>query len=315
MMDIITTERLSLTYPSPMGRRVGVGTAPGGLSFSVRQGEIFGIIGPDGAGKTTLFRILCSLLKPQRGSAVVAGCDVVKDFRRLRTKIGYMPGTFSLYGDLTVEENMDFFASTFGTTIEENYHLVRDIYSQIEPFRKRKARDLSGGMKQKLALSCALIHSPEVLFLDEPTTGIDPISRVELWDMLRKLSREGVTVVASTAYMEEAAYCDRLAFMMDGQFAGLDSPRAFVARYPDKLFVIEGGNRLTMLEAMERFPGGKSSFSFGAEFHLRTDSEVTSEDVERYLLDTLPRGTEFRVRETAPGLEDAFLRLNMETGQ
>ena len=296
-----------------MGHRVGVGTAPEGLSFSVKPGEIFGIIGPDGAGKTTLFRILCSLLKPKRGRAVVAGCDVVKDYRRLRTKIGYMPGVFSLYGDLTVEENMDFFAATFGTTIEENYHLVGDIYSQIEPFKDRKAKNLSGGMKQKLALSCALIHSPEVLFLDEPTTGIDPISRVELWDMLKKLSSEGVTVVASTAYMEEAGMCDRLAFMMDGQFVGLESPRAFAESYPDRLYSVRGGNRIELLEVLGAFPGARSAFSFGESFHISTDQSVSLADLNEYLAGALSDTHLLTVTETQPTLEDAFLRLNMET--
>ena len=313
MGHIITAENLSLTYPSPMGHRVGVGTAPEGLSFTVSPGEIFGIIGPDGAGKTTLFRILCSLLKPKRGRALVAGCDVVKEYRKLRTKIGYMPGVFSLYGDLTVEENMDFFAATFGTTIEENYHLVKDIYSQIEPFKHRKAKNLSGGMKQKLALSCALIHSPEVLFLDEPTTGIDPISRVELWDMLKKLSSEGVTVVASTAYMEEAAMCDRLAFMMDGQFVGLDSPLSFTESYPDRLYSVRGGSRIKLLEVLTAFPGARSVFSFGETFHVSTEETVSPGDLSAYLSAAASEAGDLSVTEIKPTLEDAFLRLNMET--
>ena len=314
-MDIITADGLSLTYSSPLGHRVGVGTKEGGLSFCVRKGEIFGIIGPDGAGKTTLFRILASLLRPHRGRAVVAGCDVVKDYRLLRTKIGYMPGVFSLYGDLTVEENMDFFAATFGTSIRENYHLVADIYSQIEPFKHRKARDLSGGMKQKLALSCALIHSPEVLYLDEPTTGIDPISRVELWEMLGKLSAQGVTIVASTAYMEEAGMCDRLAFMMDGQFMGMDSPGAYVEHFTGRLMSVKGGNRLTLTHLLREFPGALSSFSFGEDFHVRLADNVPIEDLRRYLAEQMPPGEFERllIRETRPTLEDAFLKLKMET--
>lgn len=311
-MSIIQAEGLSLTYSSPLGHRVGVGTSPQGLSFEVKEGEIFGIIGPDGAGKTTLFRILCSLLRPHRGSAVVAGCDVVKDYKKLRTKIGYMPGVFSLYGDLTVEENMDFFAATYGTSIAENYHLVKDIYAQIEPFKKRKARNLSGGMKQKLALSCALIHSPEVLFLDEPTTGIDPISRVELWEMLKKLSKEGVTVVASTAYMEEAGMCDRLAYMSDGQFIGLDSPVAYTRVYPYRLYRVRGGNRLEMLETLGHFSAAKSVFSFGEDFHVSTSHDVPQGVLEAFLEKSLPEERTLFVEEIAPTLEDAFLKLNME---
>lgn len=311
-MSIIQAEGLSLTYSSPLGHRVGVGTSPQGLSFEVKEGEIFGIIGPDGAGKTTLFRILCSLLKPHRGSAVVAGCDVVKDYKKLRTKIGYMPGVFSLYGDLTVEENMDFFAAIYGTSIAENYHLVKDIYTQIEPFKKRKARNLSGGMKQKLALSCALIHSPEVLFLDEPTTGIDPISRVELWEMLKRLSKEGVTVVASTAYMEEAGMCDRLAYMSDGQFIGLDSPVAYTRGYPYRLYRVRGGNRLEMLETLGHFSAAKSVFSFGEDFHVSTSRDIPPGILESFLKKSLPEERTLFVEEIAPTLEDAFLRLNME---
>lgn len=311
MPSIITAEGLSLTYSSPMGYRVGVGTASEGLSFEVEEGEIFGLIGPDGAGKTTLFRILTSLLKPHRGTAIVAGCDVVREFREVRKRIGYMPGTFSLYGDLTVEENMEFFASVYGTTIEENYHLVKDIYSQIEPFKKRKARNLSGGMKQKLALSCALIHSPEVLFLDEPTTGIDPISRLELWEMLRKLSREGVTVVASTAYMEEAEMCDRLAFMIHGQFVGLDRPGAFVESYPYRIFSVRGGDRLRLIEALNHFEGAIATFAFGEDFHTSTGDDVTRDELWAYLREALPDAKELSIEPVAPTLEDAFLRLNM----
>ena len=199
-------------------RNYGKVEALKGISFKVPSGEIFGIIGPDGAGKTTLFRILTTLLLADSGSAVVDGDDVVKDFKSIRKKVGYMPGRFSLYQDLSVEENMKIFASIFNTSIEENYHLVKDIYSQIEPFKKRKAGALSGGMKQKLALSCALIHKPTVLFLDEPTTGVDPVSRKEFWDMLYKLKMQGITILVSTPYMDEASLCDRIALILSRTF-------------------------------------------------------------------------------------------------
>ena len=194
------------------------------ISLEIQPGELFGLIGPDGAGKTTLFRILTTLLLADSGSASVCGLDVVKDLREIRKRVGYMPGRFSLYQDLTVEENLQFFATVFNTTIEENYDLVRDIYVQIEPFKHRRAGKLSGGMKQKLALSCALIHRPDVLFLDEPTTGVDPVSRVEFWDMLDRLKKQGITILVSTPYMDEASRCDRIALMRAGKCLSVDTP-------------------------------------------------------------------------------------------
>jgi ABC-type multidrug transport system ATPase subunit len=204
-----------------------------GLRFSVERGEIYGLIGPDGAGKTTLFRILTTLLLPDAGSARVEGLDTVRDYRKIRRRIGYMPGRFSLYADMTVEENLSFFATLFGTTVAANRYLVDDIYRQIEPFRKRPAGKLSGGMKQKLALCCALIHRPSVLFLDEPTTGVDPLSRAELWDMLARLRGEGITILASTPYMNEAALCDRVGIMRDGTLAREVGPREIESAYPE----------------------------------------------------------------------------------
>lgn len=206
-----------------------------GVSFSVKPGELFGIIGPDGAGKTSLFRILTTLLPADSGAATVCGLDVVKDFKAIRERVGYMPGRFSLYQDLTVEENLNFFATVFHTTIEENYDLVKDIYQQIEPFRKRRAGALSGGMKQKLALSCALIHKPDVLFLDEPTTGVDPVSRKEFWGMLSRLKEQGITIVVSTPIIDEARQCDRIAFINEGQVQGIDTPEHILKEFADIL--------------------------------------------------------------------------------
>ena len=203
------------------------------VSFSVSKGEVFGLIGPDGAGKTTMFRILCSLLLPEAGTAVVDGFDVVRQMREVRCRVGYMPGKFSLYQDLTVEENLKFFATLFGTTVEAGYDSIRAIYSQIERFRDRKAGALSGGMKQKLALSCALVHSPSVLFLDEPTTGVDPVSRKELWEMLLSLKERGITIVASTPYLDEVRCCERVAFLDHGRIRGVGTPDAILDEFRD----------------------------------------------------------------------------------
>lgn len=214
-----------------ISKRYGKVEALRGVSFAVKPGELFGLIGPDGAGKSTLFRILTTLLLADEGTATVGGADVVKDYKEIRRKVGYMPGRFSLYQDLTVEENLNFFATVFHTTIEENYDLVKDIYQQIEPFKKRRAGALSGGMKQKLALSCALIHKPDILFLDEPTTGVDPVSRREFWEMLRRLKEQGITIIASTPIMDEARQCDRIAFIDEGQIHGIDTPEHILRQF------------------------------------------------------------------------------------
>lgn len=222
-MEAVTLTNISKRYGSVEALR--------GVSLSVAPGELFGIIGPDGAGKTSLFRILTTLLLADGGSASVCGLDVVKDYKAIRRRVGYMPGRFSLYPDLTVEENLNFFATVFHTAIEENYDLVRDIYRQIEPFRKRRAGALSGGMKQKLALSCALIHKPDVLFLDEPTTGVDPVSRKEFWGMLCRLKEQGITIIASTPIIDEARQCDRIAFINEGEIKGVDTPDRILTRF------------------------------------------------------------------------------------
>jgi ABC-2 type transport system ATP-binding protein len=214
----------------------GKKNALNGISFTVEDGEIFGVIGPDGAGKSTLFRILASLILPDSGSAIMNRYDIVKDYRKIRQIIGYMPGKFSLYQDLSVEENLKFFATVFGTTIEENYHLIKDIYQQIEPFKNRRAGALSGGMKQKLALSCALIHKPEILILDEPTTGVDPVSRKEFWDMLARLKEQGITILLSTAYMDEAGRCDRIALIREGKFIASDTPKGIIDKFTESFW-------------------------------------------------------------------------------
>ena len=210
-----------------ISKRYGAVQALDDISFSVKEGELFGLIGPDGAGKSTMFRILTTLITADSGSASVCGLDVIQDYTAIRKRVGYMPGRFSLYPDLSVEENMNFFASLFGTTIEENYELVAPIYRQIEPFKKRRAGKLSGGMKQKLALSCALIHKPDVLMLDEPTTGVDVVSRVEFWDMLDNLRKQGITIIVSTPYMDEAQRCDRIAVVHEGKVLDIREPKGF----------------------------------------------------------------------------------------
>ena len=219
------------------------------VSLKVEKGELFGLIGPDGAGKTTLFRILTTLLFPNQGTASVAGFDVVNNYKNIRNSVGYMPGKFSLYQDLTVEENLDFFATIFGTTIEENYDLIKDIYVQIEPFKTRRAGKLSGGMKQKLALCCALIHKPKVLFLDEPTTGVDPVSRKEFWEMLKRLQQKGITILVSTPYMDEAELCDRIALIQDGKILEIDTPESIVKHYPNPIYNVRSSNMYQLINS------------------------------------------------------------------
>ena len=298
-MKAITADHLSKAY--------GKVQALDGLTFTVEPGELYGIIGPDGAGKTTLFRILATLMLPDKGTATVAGLDVVRDYRAIRRRIGYMPGKFSLYQDLTVEENLQFFATVFRTTIRENYHLIADIYRQIEPFKHRLAGKLSGGMKQKLALSCALIHKPEVLFLDEPTTGVDPVSRKEFWGMLLRLKAQGITILVSTPYMDEANLCDRIALIQGGHFLEVDTPQGIVARYPDRLFAVQADRMHALLDDLRRCPLVKTSFSFGASCHATVQSEVRPEDVAAYLTGREHRNV--NVCPIAATIEDCFMAL------
>src|SRR5260221_2671046 len=239
---MITLDNIKKTYNK------GQVTAVKDISFIVNPGELFGLIGPDGAGKTTLFRVLTTLLLPDVGTATVAGLDIVKDYAKIRSKVGYMPGRFSLYQDLTIEENLSFFATVFGTTIKENYDLIKDIYQQIEKFKDRRAGKLSGGMKQKLALCCALIHKPAVLFLDEPTTGVDLVSRREFWEMLKRLKAQNITIIVSTPYMDEANLCDRIALIQSGRILSIDTPANVIKAYPDNLYAIKADNMFHLLK-------------------------------------------------------------------
>lgn len=253
---------------SELSKFYGEVKALDGISCHINEGEIFGFIGPDGAGKTSLFRIMTSLLLPDEGVVVVDGSDVVKDYKELRTKVGYMPGRFSLYHDMSVEENLNFFAGVFKTTVAENYHLIEDIYKQIEPFKKRRAGKLSGGMKQKLALSCALIHKPKVLFLDEPTTGVDAVSRKEFWEMLNKLKKSGLTIVVSTPYMDEAALCDRVALLQKGKILSIDSPQNIVQNFTHKLYAIKSDDMYLLMNVLKGRSDVHSSYLFGEYIHL-----------------------------------------------
>ena len=280
-----------------------------GISFDVASGELFGLIGPDGAGKTTVFRVLTTLLLPDGGSARVDGLDVVCDYKEIRKNVGYMPGRFSLYQDLTVEENLNFFATLFGTTVRENYHLIRDIYVQIEPFKHRRAGKLSGGMKQKLALSCALIHKPRVLFLDEPTTGVDPVSRKEFWDMLKRLRQQGITILVSTPYMDEATLCDRIALIQSGEILAVDTPDAIIRAYPEKLYSVRSREIPRLLLDLRAYENTLTCFSFGEVLHLSLmeDNAKALSDLHAYLEATGHR--EIEVKETSPTVEDCFIRL------
>lgn len=249
-------------------KRYGDTVALNGVSFEVGEGELFGIIGPDGAGKTSLFRIIATLILADSGTANVLGFDVVKDYKELRKRIGYMPGRFSLYQDMTVEENLKFFASVFGTTIEANYHLVEGIYKFLEPFKKRRAGKLSGGMKQKLALCCALIHKPDILYLDEPTTGVDPVSRKEFWEMLKSLQKEGITIIVSTPYMDEANLCDRIALIKEGRFMQIDTPQRIRERYSAPLWVVGTDRMHRLLEDVRACEGVEYAYAFGEQHHF-----------------------------------------------
>ena len=291
-----------------ISRSYGSVKALDSVSFEVPKGELFGFIGPDGAGKTTLFRILATLLLPDEGTASVEGLDVIHDFKKIRRMIGYMPGRFSLYMDLSVEENLSFYATIFGTTIEENYDLVKDIYKQIEPFKKRRAGQLSGGMKQKLALCCALIHKPAVILLDEPTTGVDAVSRMEFWEMLRRLKESNITIMVSTPYMDEASLCDRVALIQGGKIMKISSPEEIVAGYSRELIAVSSGKFFELLTDLRAFPGVHSVHAFGQAVHVALDKPGPAEEELRSYLDRLNH-KDILVEKIKPTIEDCFMEL------
>jgi len=298
-------------------KRFGDVAALDDVTFRIHPGELFGFIGPDGAGKTTLFRILTTLLVADRGMATVLGLDVVRDLWTLRRRVGYMPGRFSLYPDLSVRENLQFFASVFGTTLEAGYDLIEPIYRQIEPFRDRRAGALSGGMKQKLALCCALIHRPRILILDEPTTGVDAVSRREFWDVLAELRAGGLTIVVSTPYMDEADRCDRIALIQNGRVLEIAAPDAVGRRYPLPLLGVRARDRYRLLQALRRYPHAHSVYPFGEELHY-TDARAGADPLTlaRELRAHLRAG-QFPDAEVEPvraGIEDAFMALMSGAG-
>lgn len=287
-------------------------TALDKMSLQVEEGEIFGLIGPDGAGKTSLIRILTTLLLADSGQAYVQGLDVIRNYKQLRTMLGYMPGRFSLYQDLSVEENLQLFAALFGTTIRENYDIVKPIYSQLEPFKSRRAGALSGGMKQKLALSCALIHKPEVLFLDEPTTGVDPVSRKEFWEMLKNLQSQGLTILVSTPYMDEAELCDRIALMQNGRLLSVNTPEGIKSEFTKPIFAVQGANQYRILRDLRNYVMADSAFSFGESIHFTDKREKSAKDeLEQYLHSKGHK--EFKVSRINAGIEDCFMSLMQET--
>jgi ABC-2 type transport system ATP-binding protein len=302
-MNAITLDNITKTYDK--GKVLAVDKA----SFEVAEGEMFGLIGPDGAGKTSIFRMLTTLLLPDGGGGTVAGFDIVKEYTSIRNCIGYMPGKFSLYQDLTIEENLEFFATIFNTTVEENYELIREIYVQIEPFKTRRAGKLSGGMKQKLALCCALIHKPTVLFLDEPTTGVDAVSRVEFWDMLKRLKTQGITILVSTPYMDEAVLCDRIALIQAGKILSVDTPDNTIKKYPTKLYAVHATNMHQLLKDLRSYPDTLSCFTFGDSMHLtfKQDNEQNLAKLTEYL--NAKGHTDAGIREIQANIEDYFIKI------
>lgn len=279
------------------------------ISFSVEKGELFGLIGPDGAGKSSLFRILTTLILADRGNASVHGFDVQKDFKQIRKSVGYMPGKFSLYQDLSVEENLNFFATIFNTSLQENYDLIRDIYVQIEPFKTRRAGKLSGGMKQKLALCCALVHRPKVLFLDEPTTGVDAVSRKEFWSMLKRIKDQGITILVSTPYMDEATLCERIALVQDGKILSIDTPSNIEQDFPDKLYAIRANKMSSLLTALRGSHLIKSCHSFGDTHHITFKED--SESSHQALLKSIQSQNfkEIQLTPKSPSIEDCFIHF------
>ncbi len=299
-MPAVIVDHITKTY----GTKKAVVKALDDVSFSVEQGELFGIIGPDGAGKTSLFRILTTLLLADSGNATVDGDDVIKDYKSIRKKVGYMPGKFSLYPDLTIEENLHFFATIFNTTVSKNYHIIKDIYEQIAPFKDRRAGKLSGGMKQKLALCCALIHKPTVLFLDEPTTGVDAVSRKEFWVMLKELKQQGITILVSTPYMDEASRCDRVALIQNGKILQINTPQGVTQQFGRKLLAVKGPDMLGLLKQLKTTTGVQDVYPFGEFHHV-----VLKEGIDTIIT---PFGS--ILKEVSPDIEDCFIALMKDYG-
>ncbi len=296
-MNAIEVRKISKSY--------GKLKAVNDVSLEVQEGELFGLIGPDGAGKTTLFRLLATLIAPDSGSASVAGYDIVKEYHAIRSCVGYMPGRFSLYPDLTVEENLNFFAALFNVTVEESYDLVAPIYKQIEPFKERRAGKLSGGMKQKLALSCALIHRPKVLLLDEPTTGVDAVSRKEFWDMLQRLKEKEITILVSTPYMDEASRCDRIALCNEGRILGIDTPTGIVEDFSSPLYGIKAKNMFALLEEARKARGVEDCYPFGESHHLVAGGEFSPDNFKK----SLAEFDGLFIEPVKPTIEDMFIKL------
>jgi len=299
MSTSITISNLSKSYEETK--------ALDSINLSISEGEIFGFIGPDGAGKTTLIRILTTLLLADEGNAIVDGYDVVTDYKQIRNNVGYMPGQFSLYQDLTVEENLTFFAGVFKTTIKENYHLIKDIYQQIEPYKNRRAGKLSGGMKQKLALSCALIHKPKVLFLDEPTTGVDAVSRKEFWEMLNKLKQDGLTIVVSTPYMDEAALCDRVALIQKGKILDINSPENIVKSFPFKLYGVHTKNIYHLNNHLNSLKETHSAYLFGESIHWTLKDNYSANDIVKRIKEN--EFNDVSINTIEANIEDCFMEL------
>jgi ABC-type multidrug transport system ATPase subunit len=302
-MEAVTLHNITKTYGKE--KKIAVDH----VSFAVNKGELFGLIGPDGAGKTSLFRILTTLLLPDEGTASVDGHDVVTGYKAIRNSVGYMPGKFSLYQDLTIEENLNFFATVFGTSVKENYDLIRDIYVQIEPFKDRRAGRLSGGMKQKLALCCALIHKPTVLFLDEPTTGVDPVSRKEFWEMLKRLKEENITIVVSTPYMDEASLCDRIALIQSGRILSINTPDRIIGSYPENLYKIKADNLYNLLKDLNADSTITSCYTFGEYLHVSLSHD--DPPAKQNLLERLKKSGHQHIvlNAVTPTIEDCFIKL------
>ncbi|MEO6637572.1 MAG: ABC transporter ATP-binding protein [Ginsengibacter sp.] len=302
-MPAIVIKNVTKTYLSTRDKIVALDD----ISLSVNKSELFGLVGPDGAGKTTLFRILTTLLLADNGSATVDDFDVKNDYKKIRERVGYMPGKFSLYQDLTVEENLNFFATIFNTTVKENYNLIKDIYLQIEPFKNRRAGKLSGGMKQKLALCCALIHKPSVLFLDEPTTGVDPVSRKEFWEMLKSLQKQNISIMVSTPYMDEADLCDRIAFIQEGKILSVDTPVNIKKNFRKELFAVKGKDMYKILLKLRDNDDVKTSYAFGDYHHVTMKRDrVKEEDIKSYLDKNLSNEN-IIVKKIQPTIEDSFM--------